>query len=53
VSDLSRTRWTLSSEIVVGDRVCAAGCQSGYFADLKTLRPVRMPAKLKALWDEG
>ncbi len=52
-SDMSRTRWTLSSEIVVGDRVCAAGRQSGYFADLKTLRPVRMPAKLKALWDEG
>lgn len=52
VSDLSHTRWTLNSEIVVGDRVCAAGRQSGYFADLKTLRPVRMPEKLKAIWDK-
>lgn len=50
VSDLSRTRWTLSSEIVVEGRVCAAGRQSGYFADLNTLKPVRMPEKLKELW---
>ena len=50
VSELSRTRWTLSSEIVVADRVCAAGRQSGYFADLKTLRPVRVPEKLKERW---
>lgn len=50
VSDLSRTRWTLSSEIVVEGRVSAAGRQSGYFADLNTLKPVRMPGKLKELW---
>jgi acyl-CoA thioester hydrolase len=50
VSELSRTRWTLSSEIVVADQVCAAGRQSGYFADLKTLRPVRVPEKLRERW---
>lgn len=53
VSGLSHTRWTLSSEVVVGDRICAAGLQSGYFADLQTLRPVRIPEKLRALWAKG
>ena len=51
VADLSRTRWTLAAEIVVGERVCAAARQSGYFADLKTMRPVRVPEKLRAAWD--
>ena len=51
VADLSRTRWTLAAEIVVGERVCAAARQSGYFADLKTMRPVRVPEKLRAAWE--
>ena len=38
VDDMARTRWTLTAEIAVGDRVCASARQSGYFADLKTLR---------------
>jgi hypothetical protein len=29
VAGLSRTRWTLAAEIVVGQRVCAAARQSG------------------------
>ncbi|MBK7217878.1 MAG: hypothetical protein IPH95_12680 [Candidatus Promineofilum sp.] len=51
VAELSRTRWTLAAEIVVGQRVCAAARQSGYFADLKTLRPVRVPDKLREAWE--
>ena len=51
VANLSRTRWTLAAEIVVGERVCAAARQSGYFADLKTMRPVRVPEKLRAAWE--
>jgi acyl-CoA thioester hydrolase len=51
VAELSRTRWTLAAEMVVGERVCAAARQSGYFADLKTLRPVRVPEKLRAAWE--
>lgn len=51
VAELSRTRWTLAAEIVVGDHVCAAARQSGYFANLKTLRPVRVPEKLRAAWE--
>ncbi len=52
VAKLSRTRWTLAAEIVVGDHVCAAARQSGYFADLKTLRPVRVPERLQAAWEK-
>lgn len=51
VSALSKTRWTLSGEICVGEHVCAAAKQSGYFADLSSLRPVRVPAALMARWD--
>lgn len=51
VADLEKTRWTLSAEIKVDGMVCAAARQSGYFADLNTLRPVRIPAPLKAKWD--
>jgi acyl-CoA thioester hydrolase len=51
VAELSRTRWTLAAEIVVGEQICAAARQSGYFADLKTLRPVRVPKKLREMWE--
>lgn len=50
VSALSKTRWTLSAEIGVGEQVCAAARQSGYFANLQTLRPVRIPATLMERW---
>lgn len=53
VADLSHTRWTLSSEIILGETICAAARQSGYFAELSTLRPVRIPSKLKDLWKEA
>ena len=51
VAELSRTRWTLAAEIVVGDHVCAAARQSAYFANLKALRPVRFAEKLRATWE--
>lgn len=50
VAELSRTRWTLAAEMIVGERVCAAARQSGYFANLKSLRPVRVPDKLREAW---
>ena len=53
VAELSRTRWTLAAEIVVGDHVCAAARQSGYFANLKTLRPVRVPERLRKAWERS
>ncbi len=51
VADLSRTRWTLAAEIAVGEQLCAVAQQSGYFADLKTLRPVRVPDQLRAPYE--
>ena len=53
VAELGNTRWTLAAEIVVGGRVCATARQSGYFADLRTLRPVRVPERLRAAWDNS
>lgn len=50
VAELSRTRWTLAAEMVVAEQLCTAARQSGYFADLATLRPVRVPEKLMAAW---
>lgn len=50
VANLSHTRWTLASEILVDGQVCATGHQSGYFANLKTLRPVRVPQPLRDQW---
>lgn len=53
VADLSRTRWTLAAEIATGERVCAAARQSGYFADLQTLKPVRVPEALRSRYEAG
>lgn len=52
VAELSKTRWILAAEICVGERVCAAARQSGYFGDLNTLRPVRVPEALRAQWEK-
>jgi acyl-CoA thioester hydrolase len=50
VADLSRTRWTLAAEISIDERVCAAAHQWGYFANVNTLRPVRVPEQLQTRW---
>lgn len=50
VDGLSRTRWTLAAEIIVDQEACATARQSGYFADLKTLRAVRVPQQLRERW---
>lgn len=52
VADLSRTRWTVEAEIIKEDTVAATAMQSGYFADLESLRPVRMPRTLRDLWNQ-
>lgn len=50
VTGLGRTRWTVVAEIGVGDVVCTASQQMGYFAQLGNGRPVRTPARLLAAW---
>jgi acyl-CoA thioester hydrolase len=52
VETLDRTRWTVVAEIRVGDRICATARQQGYFADLETLRPVRIPNRLREAWGD-
>lgn len=52
VEDLSRTRWTVEAEILKEETVAASALQSGYFADLDSLRPVRIPQTLRSLWNE-
>lgn len=52
VADLSRTRWTVEAEIVTEETVAASARQSGYFADLMSLRPVRIPHELRDLWNQ-
>lgn len=53
VDDLSHTRWTLVAEIYAGEQLCASSRQSGYFADLTTMRPVRVPEPLRQAWSEA
>lgn len=52
VADLSHTRWTVEAEIVKEEVVAATALQSGYFADLESLQPVRIPRALRELWDQ-
>jgi acyl-CoA thioester hydrolase len=52
VSNLSRVRWVVEAEIKVGEQVSTFARQQGYFADLKTLRPARMPDLLRKWWQE-
>ena len=52
VSYLSRVRWTVEAEIKVGQQVRTFARQQGYFADLETLRPVRVPALLREHWQQ-
>jgi acyl-CoA thioester hydrolase len=50
VSHLGRVRWQVQAEIALDDRVAATAKQSGYFADLADLRPVRVPEALREQW---
>ena len=52
VSNLSRVRWVVEAEIKVGEQVSTFARQQGYFADLETLRPVRMPNHVREWWQE-
>lgn len=51
VADLGRTRWTVQSELCVGEQIAAVSRQTGYFAELSNGRPVRVPAQLLAIWE--
>ncbi|GIK54897.1 MAG: acyl-CoA thioesterase [Chloroflexota bacterium] len=50
ISQLSRTKWEVQAEIWANGLVAAAATQNGYFADLATLRPTRIPELLRQKW---
>ncbi|MCL4870514.1 MAG: acyl-CoA thioesterase [Anaerolineae bacterium] len=50
MAELQNTRWILEAEISVGDKIAAWARQTGFFADLKTVRPARMPKALREQW---
>lgn len=53
VQDLGRTRWSVRGQITRGEVIAASARQYGYFADLETLRPVRVPQQLQDLWEKA
>ena len=53
VSNLSRIKWIVQAEMWVGEQKVVASTQFGYFLDQKTLRPIRVPAKLQAVWSSA
>ena len=53
LADATRARWTVEIEIALGDAVVATGVQKGVFVDLKSLRPVRVPAVFTAAIDHA
>ncbi|HLI29321.1 MAG TPA: thioesterase family protein [Chloroflexota bacterium] len=48
VAGAGRSRWQVGAEFVVDGRVAAAARQEGYWVDLRTVRPVPLPAALRA-----
>lgn len=51
IADLGRTKWEVQAEIHANGVMAAAATQSGYFAELATLRPVRIPDPLHQKWE--
>lgn len=50
ISAVGSTRWTVRGRILLGEVVAADATQVGYFADLQTLRPIRIPEPLRLQW---
>jgi len=51
LSKLTRARWEVQAEIALDDLVAATAVQSGYIVDLDSLKPVRIPAILRQVWE--
>jgi acyl-CoA thioester hydrolase len=53
ISAAGQTRWTVRGQITLDGKVAADATQVGYFASLKTLRPIRIPDPLRREWDQA
>jgi acyl-CoA thioester hydrolase len=52
MQSLEPLRWTVQAAIAVNGNVAALGEQVGIFIDLRSHRPLRMPAPLKQMYHE-
>ena len=50
--EVTKSKWTCAFEIFSEDKVHATGTQIGYFIDVARKRPVRIPERFIALWDQ-
>ena len=46
VSNLTKSRWTVSIEVKTNDKLICKGTQTGYFFDINGKRPVAIPQEL-------
>jgi acyl-CoA thioester hydrolase len=53
LSNLSKVRWELEAEIVVGDVIAAVAHQHGLFINLKTGRPIPIPDRLRLPYERA
>ncbi len=51
LSRFARARWYIEAEFVLDDVPVASAAQSGYFIDLERYRPVRIPQRLRDIWE--
>jgi acyl-CoA thioester hydrolase len=52
LADLSNAIFTLGAEIAVDGAVTTVATQCGIFADVNTMKPLRIPAELRLRWEE-
>ncbi len=50
MAELQNTRWIVEAEIKVEEKVAAWARQTGFFGNLQTLRPARVPRALREQW---
>jgi len=51
LSNISKSRWECSFEIVTEKKIHTTGVQSGYFIDTQRMRPTRIPERFQELYD--
>lgn len=50
VEDMGASKWTMKLEIIKNGKLCCSGKQTGYFFNLKTNKPARVPEKLQTAY---
>lgn len=53
VSEMTRSRWTVSLEIISGGKVACRGKQTGYFYDMQKKRPVAIPDGFRKSYEDS